>query len=96
MAAVDAPHFWQLDYIGDFTLYQHPPCMFVLWWMGHAVNAVWDPIRDLIDQVCGGGGDGGGGGEKKEEGDQEPQEGEGEGEPAEEEGEPAPEEGEEG
>nr|CAH7761247.1 unnamed protein product [Callosobruchus chinensis] len=32
----------------DMTLYQHPPCMFTLWWMGLFVNAIWDPIKALL------------------------------------------------
>ncbi|CAH1976245.1 unnamed protein product [Acanthoscelides obtectus] len=50
----------------DLTLYQHPPCMFTLWWLGIFVNAIWDPIKEAIEHILKseGGGDG-------EEGDEE-------------------------
>nr|CAH7759209.1 unnamed protein product [Callosobruchus chinensis] len=38
----------------DMTLYQHPPCMFTLWWMGLFVNAIWDPIKALLTGEGGG------------------------------------------
>lgn len=59
----EVPHFWELDYLGDFTLYQHPPCMFVLWYVVLAVQAIVPKIQELIESLGGeGGGDGGGGG----------------------------------
>ncbi|CAH1976247.1 unnamed protein product [Acanthoscelides obtectus] len=35
----------------DLTLYQHPPCMFTLWWLGIFVNAIWDPIKEAIEHI---------------------------------------------
>lgn len=48
-AAAPAPSLMDLDYFGDFTLYQHPPCMFILWYLGLGFTALWDIISDSSD-----------------------------------------------
>lgn len=55
MTDIDVPHFWELDYIGDLKLFQHPPCLFILWWLGLGVNGICDLIDDLLNSE---GGDG--------------------------------------
>lgn len=77
--AEDIPRFWELDYLGDFTLYQHPPCMFILWYIALAVTAAAPKIKELIDSLMEGGEGGGGGGEGGEGDDGGDGGGEGEG-----------------
>lgn len=51
------PPFWELDYC-DLTLYQHPPCMFILWYLALAVNKIVPFIKDLLEGKGSEGGDG--------------------------------------
>lgn len=37
------------DWVTDLTSYQHAPCMFTLWWLGLLGNAIYDIIKDLMD-----------------------------------------------
>ncbi|KAJ8925037.1 hypothetical protein NQ315_001208 [Exocentrus adspersus] len=85
------PSVWDLDWFGDFTMYQHPPCTFVLWYAALGVKAAWELIDSLINGEGGGddGGDGGGGGEDD---GKDKEEGGGGGNNAAEEEEPPPEE----
>ncbi|KAJ8957545.1 hypothetical protein NQ318_020584 [Aromia moschata] len=46
------PSILELDYL-DLKLYQHPPCMFILWYVGCLVNACWDDVVQLYNSITG-------------------------------------------